>query len=477
MADFISDEEMAKLEAPDFISDEEMAKSEVSSLESAIRGAAQGATLNFADELAGVLGAGKGAIQSGNLENLAKNYEQSRDESRAAYSAAEQANPLTYGGGQLAGAVATSLIPGLNVAKGASLAKNVAMGAGLGATAGFGAGEGLEGSLKSAGVGATVGGAAGGLSKGLETVSPKLRDYLSQKLGKGAEKLAEKATGATRVQAEKFKEGTGRMLLDTGIVSALDSPETIARKAGAALEKSGSQIGKALEQSGQTVNVQNLAQQLSQRADELASTPQGQPIARQLRSIVDDMMASGQTDVSLPMAEETKRVFGERIKNWMDPMSGAASKEAYSIYKNAVEESMGKASPELLGQFQAAKQSYGMLSPVADAAEKRALQMQQSPLGGLLDTMTATAGGVGVPGSPVAAGATVLGRRVVSSRAASTMATSADRMSKALQNPNLSKYAEVINSAINRGPTAAAAIDFILQQTDENYRKATRGED
>ena len=110
---------------------------EVGKLESFARGAVQTGTLGFADELVG------------GVESLFtdKTYDQARDESRANFKAAEDANPITSGVGSLAGGLATMLIPGTGMATagkvlskvpgmgqalaGSTLAKAATMGAGF----------------------------------------------------------------------------------------------------------------------------------------------------------------------------------------------------------------------------------------------------------------------------------------------------------------------------------------------------------
>jgi hypothetical protein len=99
--------------------------------ESLGRGALQGATLGFADEI------------SGGLEHAftGKPYDQARDESRANFEAARKANPKTYFAGELGGGVATSALPFLNVAKGATVAAMAGKAALAGGIAGLGSSE------------------------------------------------------------------------------------------------------------------------------------------------------------------------------------------------------------------------------------------------------------------------------------------------------------------------------------------------
>ena len=74
-----------------------------SKTESFVRGAAQGASMGFADE---ITAAGEALFTD-------KPYTQAREESRAAYTEAKEANPKTSFVGEMGGAAATALIPGL----------------------------------------------------------------------------------------------------------------------------------------------------------------------------------------------------------------------------------------------------------------------------------------------------------------------------------------------------------------------------
>lgn len=100
-------------------------------LESFGRGALQGATLGYQDEIAGGLDYLRSGFEPGA-------YSKGRDEARAANDAARQANPVTYGAGDLAGGVATAFVPGLGIAKGATAAARIGKAALTGAAAGAG---------------------------------------------------------------------------------------------------------------------------------------------------------------------------------------------------------------------------------------------------------------------------------------------------------------------------------------------------
>ncbi len=128
-------------------------------MESFGRGAAQGATLGFSDEITGA------------IESLAtgKPYAQARDESRAAYKAAEKANPKMYLGGNVGGGLATAFVPGLNLAKGATIGKTAAQAALMGGVGGLGASEGETVAEMAPDIaqGAALGGVMGGVSKAI----------------------------------------------------------------------------------------------------------------------------------------------------------------------------------------------------------------------------------------------------------------------------------------------------------------------
>lgn len=226
-------------------------EAEISQTEAALLGAAQGATLGFADELTG---AGETAIKAVkgevplNKEALLEEYRKLRDLTRESYKAAEEEHPGTYTAGQVAGGIGTAFVPGLNIAKGASLAKTALQGAGLGAAAGLGASEELDKEAAlSAAQGAALGGGLGaagfGITKGLSGLSSKVAATLSDK----SDELAATAAGikgkfAKDMSPEQIRE-LGRVLKQQGVVKAFQSPEDIMLAAQKLEETSGKAIG------------------------------------------------------------------------------------------------------------------------------------------------------------------------------------------------------------------------------------------
>jgi hypothetical protein len=133
--------------------------------DSALRGAAQGASLGFADEATGAVeAAGKTLFGDEKMADLPANYAKHRDESRANYKAAEEANPWSYRGGELGGGLASGIATG-------GLGAGIKGAAALGAVSGLGAGEGdLSDQALSTAKGAGIGAVAGAVGKGIGKV-------------------------------------------------------------------------------------------------------------------------------------------------------------------------------------------------------------------------------------------------------------------------------------------------------------------
>lgn len=155
---------------------------DVSEIQSGARGLAQGATMGFADELAGGVEALWNKAQ-GDPTAFGELYKKHRDESRQNFKTAEEANPISYGAGQIGGAAATALVPGLG---GATLGKLAAQGAiqGLGSSeADLTEGD-VTGAARDAAIGGATGLATGGLVKGaaagLQKAAPAIQNIAEE---------------------------------------------------------------------------------------------------------------------------------------------------------------------------------------------------------------------------------------------------------------------------------------------------------
>lgn len=415
---------------------------------SAVRKAVQGASAGFSDEISGGLDAagrvigldglgskplteislaeGGPTLDSGKIK---KAYADGRDRERSNLATDSKSNPGISTIAELAGGLASPLN---KVTKGMSLAK---AGAVYGGAAGLGTSESEDaaGLAKDTALGSALG-YGGGKAFGLAGNAAKSGlSKLGGKLEKTAEALAENATGATRVQAEKFQDGAGRELLDRGLVKFGDTPSKIAERVSKANDEAGTQIQsalKSLDESGVKASADKVVEVLESRAKELDKDASQAPIAKKIRSMIEDIVNTGESEVSISSAEKTKRGYGEGIRNWQDKDAGKASKEAYLAYRNEAERAATEAAPETAALFKEGKKTFGLLAPIEEAAEKRARQLNQHPLGGLNDIASLGAGAA--TAGPVGAIATALGRRVVAPRMSSTLAVSADKVSKML---------------------------------------------
>lgn len=171
-----------------------------SQIEAGLRGAAQSVALGWADELTA---AAESAFSD-------KTYKQSLTESRQKYEAAQKAHPGTYLAGEVAGGIASVLLPGygiFQVAKGAKLGKSLATAGAAGITFGGVEGAGrsteaeLEGIMKDAAKGAAIGGAA---SIGLTAVG--------KGIAAGARMLPKKTTQFLQDQQVEIANGAADIL-------------------------------------------------------------------------------------------------------------------------------------------------------------------------------------------------------------------------------------------------------------------------
>lgn len=153
-------------------------------LESGARGLAQGASLGFADELVGAGGAAVDAAKKLSLSDIVKDYIANRDQYRQGDEAAQKANPYSFGAGNVAGAIGTAFVPGLNLAKGATLGARAAGAAGLGAITAIGASKHdlTQGDVGGVAKDAALGGAIGAVAQpAIEKVVAPAVGYLSGK--------------------------------------------------------------------------------------------------------------------------------------------------------------------------------------------------------------------------------------------------------------------------------------------------------
>jgi hypothetical protein len=443
---------------------EPVEKEKTGQLTAAIRGGVQGISGGFADELAGGIGGAIDYVQGeGDLKSL---YEKNRDEQRAKNEQSKKDWPKTYGATQIgASVVPTVLTAGTSIP--AMAASGAAQGLGY-SEADLTKGE-IGQAAKDTAIGGVIGGGAGAVVQGVSRMTPTVVNYLSGLARRNAAGLAVNGTGATGLQASRMAPGTGEFLLDNGITRFGSTAEGVANRAGEAMRQSGDEIGRVLEtldNNGVTASVDNVVAALQRRITELDRVPGNERIVRQLTDEIDTLIQRGQSDLPASLAEEAKRAYQSNVNYNSPEVDKKAATHLASAFRNEVERVAENADPALANTFREAKRSYGILSPVEEAATRRTAVLEQSPLGGLGDMV---AGGVGgVPG--------VAAKRFIAPRVANSLAVTLDGLSRALAaSPEIfGRYASALQNAAAKG-SANLAITHQVLQKDPEYQKILNG--
>jgi hypothetical protein len=506
------------LPTEDLLALKELSKPKPSMLESGLRGAAQGASLGFADEI------------TGGVESLltGKPYDQARDESRAAYDAAQKANPGTYLAGDVGGAVASSMIPGLNVAKAATIGGRIGTAALGGALSGLGnskADNALD-MAKDTGTGAALAGGIQGAGEALVPVAKYGAGKLSQMLSQASENGSPTANRLLS-RVAKFTSGVDddaalrqiQRPLQTAAAEGDDFAFNVGKKALQETEDLGSTLGKNvgkakdefLQQSGATVFPE--AQSLKMRVEDFLRA--NKPSERGFSAISDKerdalLQLNGMLDGPINGEDLVKaRDYFDHVKR----LAGQYDKEGTGPVINFMKGIRGqadgildRASPEVDAANKAFSQfsdDTSLLRGSTNAANSESMinnlygankGMQQEAAGRLFTPATMESaqdiaankafmnatrpGGDNYFRRGALAAVTMGGSEIATNpRLWKSGLRYVGRVEQTLKsNPQvLGQYAETLTNAMNRGPQALAATHFILSQRDPNYREITNG--
>lgn len=248
---------------------------EISKLESGLRGAGQGATLGFLDELMASLGT-KGASPSQVVadpkkaiqteKQMMKDYDQNLAEERDKFKASAEANPWTSGVAEVAGGI----LPGLLTGGGAAAANVAKTGANLGAKAA------MKSAAKEGGkLGAKYGAASGAGYSEAEDLEGLASDVA---LGTGAGALG----GAVLPVGIEGAKRAGKGSLDA--VKAL-----LGKVPGAKTIGAGYKYGKQ----GKSISTEQLDDDLSKIANEVLDNIKQKKADNNLSGIKDELDAMG----------------------------------------------------------------------------------------------------------------------------------------------------------------------------------------
>lgn len=216
----------------------EIPNNEPSKIESVARGVGQGVTMGFQDEASAVLE--KGMIKAHNLFSSNKipepSYSEDRDQFRTQNKQAQEANPYSYGFGQILGGIGATVPFGA----GAATLKGMTT---LGAANAMGTsdkeGKGL---VKDTAVGAGLGLGFGLVGKGISKIPSIFKDQAEKSgikglnLGKALDKLEVKGD-----QLKKAKD-LARTMIDEGVINKTSTANTMEQKAFSLMKKSGKSL-------------------------------------------------------------------------------------------------------------------------------------------------------------------------------------------------------------------------------------------
>jgi hypothetical protein len=308
---------------------------------------------------------------------------------------------------------------------------------------------------------------------------------LAEKLKAFAESSAVNATGATAKQASTFSDNAGRELLDRGIVKFGDSQSKIASRASQALDEAHGQIDAALKKlssQGVTVDANKIYEAVHSKINALKQDPSQSDIAKildgELGNLLSATDARGSPLIPIDQAELIKRGYGRKAGNWADPEKGMAGKEMYQTTRGAVEDAATAADPEAAKLFEEGKKTHGLLSPIQEAAERRALTNSQSQHGGLMDVASTIAGEAAA--GPAGAIAIPVARKIIAPRIASSLAVTADSAANALRKIPAFADMELKNPTLFSNVIAHVASsggDAISKADDQPAPAAKKGPD
>lgn len=499
MAKFISDEDMAKLEASSssqskpkkIISDDEMAELEnqgkTSQAESALGGFVEGSTFGFSDEIAGGVGGLMDYISQGGKLDLEDYYKIRRDLVRENQKKAKADNPGTFMTGELAGGLVS---PVGNIGKGASVGKMALAGAGVGALGGAGYSEGED--LADVAMDAAKGGAIGGvMSGGLGLAGKGVNKLLSKTANKSsdvADDLAARAIGAERgtikkLGSEKVKEA-GRRALDEGIVTPFASTDDMILRNKASQRNAGKAMSEVYDvidnANASTFNPLDAAIKVDDEIGGFWRSPLNKTETKQLDNTLESILMradeTGSKNISVKEAQKLKEELG-KVANWKSNVSitdkERMARDAYKVISdeidNAVE--MGAEKVGIAGlpeKLKLAKKQFGDSKTAEELLKNKLARESGNKMFGLTDTIAGSGGAVA--GGPVGLLATILGKKATERFGYQTGAVAADKLSKVLaEAPEMfGKYAGILKNASVKGNLPL--VHELLMRNDPEYK-------
>jgi hypothetical protein len=312
---------------------------ETSQLESAARGAAQGLTFDFADELLGAVEAGVDIAKSDNeLKDFAELYRKYRDIEREKFAKAKEDNPITYGASDIGAGIIPALFTGgasaaASVGKtGLKQAMKQAMktGAKYGAATGLGMSEAdltkgdIEGAVKDTARGAVIGAGTGvaipAAGKALGRVASKTKE--------GMLNLAEKVPTLTKPFQFAAKYGITSKNKRSAILQK--NVEDLLGSLSDRFEKLGLDQDVAVKKAAELKKTYNITNSLQEVADSIRKqakdlTPDDRKAANKIAEEVEGLFKTEQKLVE-ELQEELIKDIRKKSQKSMNKQAAATRK-------------------------------------------------------------------------------------------------------------------------------------------------------
>lgn len=451
--------------------------------EAAIRGVAQGATFNFADEI----GAGLRSISPN------ETYDDALADIRLRNEAAQKQNPGSYGAGEVGAAL---LVP--NPASKAGLVGRLAGAAGAGAVSSLG--QSNNKSLEDIYGGLASGAAGGLLGEGVSKIASKVGSAASRapEMARNiAGRQATKATNALKKDAAQVMkmggaEKFGQELLDKGMVKFGDTAEDIGKRAAEQASSKGAQIGQKLEEYGEKgakvpldLFRQDVKSTIVKDLQKPGSPSAYKNIAREITDEVDNIVNDFGDEygkfVTPQTANEIKgKIYDLVYRNQKNPnLSDKEKRLVANKLMERVDESIrsrfGKGEQDA---FKKLKRDYSVATTAAGIGEdmaERAISNRNIPPSTYIMGAAGAAGGQGSGESGklalIMAGLNQIGLKYGNSAAAAGF----NKLAKVLESKpaTISRQTiEALSEAAKRGNSSLAATHLMLMNRDPNYKKA-----
>ena len=285
-------------------------------------------------------------------------YQQARDEVRRELKQSSEANPKTYLGANLVGAL---LVPGPKGLKkvGGAVVRPWVTRATAGALGGAAAGAGMSEEEGAGGVvkdalisGGICGVAAPVLGGGHDWAGKKLAPLLERFSRNQALKAIGLSSGITDKARTLGYEGIedlealGARARDEGLIPALSKPETVAKRAASALDESVSAKLAAVDEIEAMAQAQGRGfdfDALATASDKLKPKQGWDPLSYETAKKAMDMLGKASAaEGGFPMAEQVRQAAGKSI-NWKAPSFGvgtpaevAAQRKAYGVIADEI---------------------------------------------------------------------------------------------------------------------------------------------